>query len=247
MRLHVLSDLHQELGDYTPKRIDADVVVLAGDIHQGSQGIQWARRYFPKKEVIYVMGNHEFYGRDVKYLVEGCRVEARGANIHLLENQSVQIGGVTFIGCVLWTDFKLWPKPAEAMEAAKDYLNDFKLIRTPSGRLRPEDTVQFHQASVAWLKAELKKNDPEKTVIVTHHAPSARSIPPQNVGDILNAAFASNLDSLIRGSRVPLWIHGHTHYNVDYRIGRTRIYSNQRGYPEENLLRFERENTIQVL
>lgn len=247
MRLHVLSDLHQELGVYAPTRTDAEVVVLAGDIHQGSQGIQWAQRHFPKRRVIYVMGNHEFYGCDVQYLVRGCQAEARGTNIHLLENQSVQVGGVTFLGCTLWTDFKLWPKPAEALEAAKDYLNDFRLIRTPSGRLRPVDTVQFHQASVAWLKSELKKGDPKKTVVVTHHAPSEQSIPPQNGGDILNAAFASDLDSLIRASRVPLWIHGHTHYNVDYKIGTTRVYSNQRGYPEEKVQRFDRENIIEIL
>jgi predicted phosphodiesterase len=247
MRLHVLSDLHLELGDYTPKRTDADVVVLAGDIHQGSQGIQWARRYFPKKPVIYVMGNHEFYGYDIRSLVERCRAETRGSSICLLENQSAQIGGVTFLGCALWTDFRLWPKPVEAMEAARDYMNDFKLIRTSSGRLRPEDTVQFHQASVAWLKSQLKKNDPKKTVIITHHAPGSNSIPPQNAGDILNAAFASDLDSLIRANRVPLWIHGHTHYNVDYKIGATRIYSNQRGYPDEKLLRFEREKIIEIL
>ena len=133
------------------------------------------------------------------------------------------------------------------MGAAKDYMNDFRLIRTASGRLRPQDTAQFHQASVAWLKSQLKKNDPKKTVIVTHHAPSGKSIPPQHSGDILNAAFASDLNSLIRSSRVLLWIHGHTHYNVDYKISTTRIYSNQRGYPEEKLLRFELEKLIEIL
>jgi predicted phosphodiesterase len=247
MRLHVLSDLHLERGDYTPKRTNADVVVLAGDIHQGSRGIQWAQKHFPRTPVLYVMGNHEFYGCEMRPLVEECRAETRGGNILLLENQSAQIGGITFLGCVLWTDFKLWPKPAEAMEAARDYMNDFKLIRTPSGRLRPGDTVQFHQTSVAWLKSQLKKNDPKKTVIITHHAPSERSIPPQNADDILNAAFASDLDSLIRASRIPLWIHGHTHYNVDYKVGVTRIYSNQRGYPTEMLRCFEPGRIIEIL
>ena len=27
-----------------------------------------------------------------------------------------------------------------------------------------------------------------------------------------------------------LWIHGHTHFNVDYKIGQTRVVTNQRGY-----------------
>jgi Icc-related predicted phosphoesterase len=246
MRLQVLSDLHLEFGDYTAKETDADVVILAGDIHQGHQGIQWAQRHFPKQPVIYVMGNHEFYGCDIRPLLEGCRVETRGSNICLLENQCVQIGGIIFLGCTLWTDFKLWPKPAEAMEAARDYLTDFKVIRTSSGRLRPGDTVQFHQASVTWLKSQLNQNAPEKTVVITHHAPASRSIPPQNTGDIMSAAFASDLESLIRASRVPLWIHGHTHYNVDYKIGRTRIYSNQRGYLDERLSCFEPEKVIEI-
>ncbi|MDE3100584.1 MAG: metallophosphoesterase [Verrucomicrobiota bacterium] len=247
MRLQILSDLHLEFGDYKPPRTNADVIVLAGDIHQGSQGIEWAQRHFARKPVIYVMGNHEFYGYELKPLMERCRAEIRGGNIFLLENQSIQIGGVTFLGCALWTDFRLWPKPAEAMEAARDYMNDFKLIRTPSGRLRPLDTIQFHQTSVAWLKSQLKTNDPKKTVVITHHAPSGKSIPPQHAGGVLSAAFASDLDSLVRASRVPLWIHGHTHYNVDYKISATRIYSNQRGYPEEKLPRFEREKIIEIL
>lgn len=247
MRLQVLSDLHLEFGDYTPKRTDADVVVLAGDIHQGHQGIKWTHKHFRRQPVIYVMGNHEFYGCDVRPLLEGCRAETRGSNISLLENQSVQIGGINFLCCTLWTDFKLWPKPAEAMEAARDYLTDFKVIRTSSGRLHPRDTVQFHLNSLAWLKSQLNQNAPERTVIITHHAPSSRSIPPQNSGDIISAAFASDLESLVRASRVPLWIHGHTHHNVDYAIAATRVYSNQRGYPDERLARFEPEKTIEIL
>jgi predicted phosphodiesterase len=234
MRLHILSDSHLEFGDWTLERTDADVVILAGDIHQGSRGIEWARQHFPQQPVIYVMGNHEFYGHDAQPLLARCRAETHGSNIHLLENQSIQIGDVTFLGCALWTDFELWPKPAEALEAARDFMNDFKLIRTQSGRLHPRDTVKWHQASVAWLKTQLKMSDPEKTVIITHHAPSEKSIPPRYARDMLNAAFASGLDALVKSSRVPLWIYGHTHHCVDYKIGRTRIFSNQKGYLSRN-------------
>jgi Icc-related predicted phosphoesterase len=97
------------------------------------------------------------------------------------------------------------------------------------------------------LKSQLDKNARETTVIVTHHAPSSRSIPSQHAGDIISAAFASDLEPLVRASRVPLWIHGHTHHNVDYKIGATRIYSNQRGYPDERLARFEPEKIIEIL
>jgi predicted phosphodiesterase len=244
MRLHILSDLHLEFQDYTPARTDADVVILAGDIHQGSEGIQWAKKHFPMQQVIYIMGNHEFYGRSMLPLLEECRAETKDTNIHLLENESVQIGDLTFLGCTLWTDFGLWPKPAEAMEAARDMMNDFKLIRTQAGRLHPKDTVKLHQASLAWLRAELQKSRPEKTVILTHHAPSEQSIPARYAGDALNSAFASNLNTILKQCRVALWIHGHTHHCTDYKISRTRVYSNQRGYSGECAGSFDPQATI---
>lgn len=61
MRILVLSDLHVEFAPFEPnlKATDlADVVVLAGDIHQGVTGLTWARQNFPRKEIVYVAGNH---------------------------------------------------------------------------------------------------------------------------------------------------------------------------------------------
>jgi hypothetical protein len=83
-------------------------------------------------------------------------------------------------------------------------------------------------------------------VIITHHAPSEKSIPPRYARDMLNAAFASGLDALVKSSRVPLWIYGHTHHCVDYKIGRTRIFSNQKGYPRETESGFAANATIDV-
>jgi Icc-related predicted phosphoesterase len=69
-------------------------------------------------------------------------------------------------------------------------------------------------------------------VVVTHHAPSQRSLNPL-YSDPMAAAYATHLDALVEESGVPLWIHGHTHHCVDYRLGRTRVVANQRGYPDE--------------
>jgi predicted phosphodiesterase len=63
MRIRVLSDLHLEFREWNPPKADADVVVLAGDIHVGVKGIEWARRSFPAIPIVYVPGNHEFYVR----------------------------------------------------------------------------------------------------------------------------------------------------------------------------------------
>ena len=235
MRLHILADLHLEFGPVVVPTTEADVVVLAGDIHLGSKGLEWAKSHFGDKPMIYVLGNHEFYRHALPELTERLEDQTKGSHIQLLENKAIEFGGFTFLGCTLWTDFALRCKPESSMQMAEDIMNDYRIIRFSSQNrvLRARDTVRIHQESVAWLKDELARHDPARTVVVTHHAPSPQSEAPYHKTSPLTPAFASNLDALIHQSRVPLWIHGHTHFNVDYRIGSTRVLTNQRGYPGE--------------
>jgi predicted phosphodiesterase len=235
MRLHVLSDLHFEFGPAKIPTTNADVVVLAGDIHLGREGRKWARNQFGGKPVIYVLGNHEFYRHSLPELTETLKRETEGSPIHLLENSAAEIDGYTFLGCTLWTDFRLSADAEAAMRVAEGIMSDYGQIDFSSENrvLRARDTARIHAESVAWLRSALAKYDRAHTIVVTHHAPSARSEAPYQTESPLKAAFASNLDSLIEQSGVPLWIHGHTHYNVDYVIGSTRVLTNQRGYPEE--------------
>jgi Icc-related predicted phosphoesterase len=248
MRLQVFSDVHNECGWNEPAVKDADVVVLAGDIHQGSDGVEWATRFFPDMPVIYVLGNHEFYHHSIPELTKALKRQVKNSNVHVLENNAIKINGFVFLGCTLWTDFRIWPDPRAAMLVADQGMCDFTLIKkkTKSGLFRPWDSVKIHAESVRWLKRCFSKHDPAKTIVVTHHAPSHFSIAPHKAGDVLNAAFASDLHSLIKESRIPLWIHGHTHYNVDYKIGKTRIYSNQRGYPQHVLRAFDSSGILDV-
>jgi len=249
MRLQVFSDLHLEFGPFEPPIKNPDVVVLAGDIHQGTEGVKWARTIWPDCPVIYVLGNHEFYRHSIPELIPALKREAKGSNVHVLENDIITIDDFVFLGCSLWTNFQLWPDARAAMSFANGEMSDFGLIKKREGNklFDAEDSAKIHAASVRWLERQMSRHDPARTIVVTHHAPSSRSIPPQNAGNMLNAAFASNLDSLIRASSIPLWIHGHTHYNVDYKLGRTRIYSNQRGYPTERLRCFEPGEIIEIL
>ena len=235
MRLHILSDLHLEFGHSELEDTDADVVVLAGDIHVGREGRRWIRKQFPDKPVIYVLGNHEYYRHAIPSLTDTLKRESDGSLIHILENSVVELGGFAFLGCTLWTDFQSAPDAHAAMREADKVMSDFDLITTTDADrlLRPEDTVRFHIESLAWLKSELPSHNSARTVVITHHAPSCRSVPPFYAGNVLNAAFVSNLDALVEGAGVPLWIHGHTHYNVDYVLGSTRVLSNQRGYPDQ--------------
>ena len=147
MRLHILADLHLEFGPVVVPTTEADVVVLAGDIHLGSKGLEWAKSHFGDKPMIYVLGNHEFYRHALPELTERLEDETRGSHIQLLENKAVEFGGFTFLGCTLWTDFALRCKPESSMQAAEDMMNDYRIVRfSPENRvLRARDTVRIHQ------------------------------------------------------------------------------------------------------
>ena len=127
-------------------------------------------------------------------------------------------------------------------------MSDYSLIQfTPENReLRARDTIQLHKESVAWLRGALAKCDRARTIVVTHHAPSARSEAPYHADSPLKAAFTSDLDWLVEESGVPLWIHGHTHYNVDYVIASTRVLTNQLGYPDERCKGFNPSLVVEI-
>jgi len=97
-------------------------------------------------------------------------------------------------------------------------------------RFRPKDAAALHRASVAWLREKLAEPFDGPTVVVTHHAPSLRSVPAAWRDDPVSAAYASNLDWLVEESGAALWVHGHVHESADYIISRTRVVCNPRGY-----------------
>jgi hypothetical protein len=70
------------------------VIVLAGDVHTGKNGIKWILETFPDRLAIYVLGNHEFYGQKISKLIDEIKEVAQGTNVHVLENESVEIGNV---------------------------------------------------------------------------------------------------------------------------------------------------------
>jgi predicted phosphodiesterase len=235
MRLRVLSDLHVDLGALTLPRVDADITVLAGDIRAGKSALKWIRENFPDHPVVYVMGNHEFYGGAIPKLIDDFRRICANTNIHILENDCFKYNGLRFLGCTLWTDFALFGDSTRAGRAAADIMNDYRRIRVSPGfrRLRGTDTAGFHARSRRWLQDQLDSATTQPTIVVTHHAPSAKSVDPAQANDIVSAAYASSLDDLVAASRAKLWIHGHIHRPINYCIGETRVLSNPGGYPFE--------------
>jgi len=240
MKILILSDLHLEFASFTPPSAKVDVVILAGDIWKKDLGIYWARETLPNTEIIYVAGNHEFYGSERNAVLELLREAAENTGVHFLDNDEVVINGVRFLGATLWTDFNLFGTELrdKAISAGKQGLNDFRMIVEGDDTFSPNDAIALCNKSVSWLKSKLTTVDNiAKTVVITHHLPSMQSVSERYRSDILSACFASNFDELLGYSK--LWIHGHTHDSFDYTANATRIICNPRGYvyrgAQENL------------
>jgi len=233
MKLWLFSDLHLDVNRRHPfalpdPRPDHDVVVVAGDICAGLvNGVRWlVDNGLNEQPVVYVGGNHEFYGHDRYEELEAGRDEAaKHKNIHILERRIVTIQGVRFVGATLWTDYRLFGNAPSAMALAAQALNDHKHIRNGNRHWSPADCAAEHVGSQDFIREELELGP---CVVVTHHAPSLKSAAPQYQGDLLTAAFGSDLEEL--ASRATLWVHGHMHSPANYVLGRCRVVANPRGY-----------------
>jgi predicted phosphodiesterase len=234
MKLHILSDLHLGQGALALPPTDADLVILAGDIARPPEAVTWASKL--GKPVLYVLGNHEFYGGSIDSTAAQFKALSAGSDVTLLDDESVVIGNVRFLGSTLWTDFMLLGEGEQreaAIAGAVRYMRDYSRIRTgddPKAVLHPKDTAARFQRHAAWLAGELARPHDGPTVVITHHAPSTGSIHPRFEGSLLNACFVSHAEHLLDGDRAQLWIHGHTHDSFDYTVNGTRVVCNPRGY-----------------
>jgi len=238
-RFRVFSDLHLEFSDWVPPRGPAEAVLLAGDIGVGTRGIEWARRRFADKPIIYVAGNHEFYGAKLPGALDVLREAARRWDVDFLDGDSCVVGGTRFLGATLWTDYALYGSEPEeldrAMADAVEEMNDFRMIKWADGSwLTPEQVREVHLAKAQWLAEALAQPFSGPTVVITHHLPHRLSIHPKFVGTRYNPCFASDLDHLVRAP-VALWVHGHTHESIDYTVNGTRVFCNPRGYTPSHL------------
>lgn len=238
MKIHLLSDLHIEIqGFHSIEQTDADLIVLAGDIHTGVEGLNWSNTESERLNtpIIYVAGNHEFYKRDYwQTLREMRRVAAESNLVYFLEQDEIVINDVRFLGTTFWTDYNASEETQEhCMMMCNNLINDHRLINFNGERFTPKYALKLHQNSLKWLYKKLVTPYPGKTVVVTHHGPSKICAHPGYANNVLSGAFYSDLDSIVELS--DLWLYGHTHSSIDVQIGNCRLVSNQRGYPREEI------------
>lgn len=240
MKLWIMSDLHVDAYPYMlPEPPEGtDLAVIAGDLTEGiAATARWLLEHASHLSlpVIYVPGNHDAYGdtlRDFEALpglLAGSVVEV------LTGGQTRVFSGTRFVGATLWTDYAISGSHRAATNWAEDNMPDFASIRLDGfGKLTPRHLEDLHRLHRAAIGAVLATPFDGPTVVVTHHAPHARSLRSGRVSSHSDASFASDLSFQIEQYAPSLWIHGHVHANRDYRIGSTRVVANPRGYGAEN-------------
>ena len=236
MKIITYSDLHLEFGaNFTiPSDHNANVIILAGDIitFNDCEPLKHLLTSW-NGPVLYVAGNHEYYhSKPINEAKEQFR-EWLFENIMtavFLDNENVEIDGVQFFGGTMWTDFT-HGNPL-AMMTAEQQINDYRCIRMESGKLlKPQDTIDMHTVFVEKLQHWFEQGLSGPHVVITHHAPVVNPHTQYGSSPLMPAFNSLDMIPLIEKYQPDLWVYGHTHECDDQTIGKTRIISNQRGYP----------------
>ena len=235
MNIGIHSDLHTECSLCTISNLnELDMLVLAGDIGDPVTVrlfFDYLRRKAPKLPVLYVLGNHEYYGFAISEAKDIYRSISQEYGVTLLDDESTTIGGIVFSGTTLWSDFALADNPADAMRWAEEVLPDFREIYADDGEpLTPATMAGLHRQSCLFLDAALRK-PAEKHIVISHFLPRSGLIAKrhyhQKEGLTRSAYWANELPELT--ARADLWVYGHSHDNINTYIDGTRFVSNQRG------------------
>src|SRR5882757_8413815 len=134
MKLQPFSDIHADVAPVKKITIgdDVDAVIVPGDTCEGAlRAFEHLREIVPLHvPIVMTMGNHEFYRRFVPDELALARSHGPTFNIHVLENDTVTLNGVRFVGATLWTNYQVFGEANQArvMNACAKGMNDHRLI-----------------------------------------------------------------------------------------------------------------------
>ena len=247
LKLKILSDIHLEFQKHNRFTVDPipnlntddiSVLVLAGDIGH-PMTIPYCEFLTKVKQdfnyVLVVAGNHEYYKQKKQYhdmavITEQITKICNEVGCVFLNRSSVDIHGVKFLGCTLWSHV-----PDDMKKYASESDNDYHNICTNINDVTSKVTVDYlnslHVIDREWLENQLHDTNKQKTVVITHFMPSYQLISEKYIGNPLNCCFATNLEYLFRGNLT--WICGHTHCAKECEIYGTHCIINPVGYPGE--------------
>lgn len=256
-KVQYVSDLHLER--YEPSDMDVvfdrlikpvgDILVICGDlavIKITQEVLEKFFKYFsPKfKEIIYIQGNHEPYSLSFEETYEYLKKffkDLNLPNIHFIENDEYILDDTVFLGTTLWSDIRAagdFHNFLQIQLSISDYSQIWKLDKYAAKygikkyeNIRCNDTQQLFDQNVKWLEEKLEKYKDKNVIVLSHHLPSFKLIAKKYEGNIINHAFASNLDYLLeKYPNIKYWISGHTHFSFDIIINKTRCLVNPAGY-----------------
>lgn len=243
MNILITADLHLDLWTHAgrdpftgivPVLRDLDTLIIAGDLANDLQR-NWPRalarlgRLVSPARIWVIRGNHDYYGATLDDDVLARIASSAGAN--LAQKGVLTFGSCHLLCCTLWTDFALLGDPGTAMERAAMAMPDYARIRRGDGDLvTPGDIVAIHYDHLDWLSHEIAKPWQGRTIIVTHHAPSAAVAGPLSG---LSPAFASDLDGWIGAHRPDCSVFGHTHRPLAAQIHGVPVVNVSLGYPDK--------------
>ena len=235
MKIQYCSDLHLEFPENrkflfrNSLKPVGDILLLAGDIIPFSDQDK-AREFFDFvsdhfSATYWVPGNHEFYGSDITDKANPLWEDIR-TNVHLVNNQIVELKGLRFIFSTLWARIN----PVYEWDIQRR-ISDFSAIEYDGGKLTARNFTQLHEGSLAFLQKALKSVEKAPSVVVTHHVPTLMNYPAIYKNSPLTEAFAVELFDLIDRFGPDYWIYGHHHFNTpEFKAGQTTMLTNQLGY-----------------
>lgn len=208
-----------------------DILIVAGDLAEGTRGFDWIKYQCGFSDVVFVCGNHEYYGHDIDEVDAKFRQLSKEIhNFHFLQKDTVELYGLKIAGCTLWTDMSDmsgW----ERRQVEKGMTDFCGAITKRHTRLTADIAAGINMDHRNWL---MQQQDVD--IVVTHHAPTYQSITDywREHGGLLNPGFAGNSDDLIKLIEPAYWIHGHMHsflrYWHDGKVDGTQVLCNPRGY-----------------
>lgn len=236
MKIQYCSDLHMEFRENMrfmkslPLELVGDVLVIAGDVGYLADKIlprlnfwKWASENY--RQVLMIAGNHEFYNNG-DIAAQGERWQKMFlSNVGYYHNKVVRIDNIDFILSTLWSRIP----PVDEL-AIREGMNDYSQIFYNKRRLIPQNITDEFEKNFAFIRQAVNESDAEKIVVITHHLPTFSALEQRHAGDILNAAYATELGNYIADSKIAAWICGHSHHPTDMMIGNTRLVSNPLGY-----------------
>ncbi len=221
MKLLIFTDPHRGYNENTSKIHDKvfssinpdsfDIVVVSGDwgvscLDHVRGAFKAFRRAFPNKPIVGVLGNHDLWDsktRSLERKFQKIAEFAKESNIHLLENNPLDLGDTVILGFDGWYAF---PHPDT---------NDSNFIH-PWVEGVPVDAFLQNKTSKALYSIIDYPKENKKVVVVSHFpcVEEAMDVSHWN-GNPRHGEILLEFSDLL--------IFGHTHKKVDLIKGKTRI------------------------